>query len=160
MICKAFVFLSCPFRYRFCKSHPLSISAFFNLNQIISEFIIHRYTIMSKNKKQREGVVYSTNPDFNYEYADDTEGLEDLPKGEQKLRIHLDRLKGNKEATVIRGFVGADDTLESLGKLLKTKCGVGGSVKEGEILIQGNHRDKILQLLINEGFTQTKKAGG
>lgn len=115
---------------------------------------------MSKNKKQREGVVYSTNPDFSYDYADDTEGVEDLPKGEQKMRIHLERLKGNKEATVIRGFVGADDTLEALGKLLKTKCGVGGSVKEGEILIQGNHRDKILQLLVNEGFTQTKKAGG
>ena len=115
---------------------------------------------MSKNKKQREGVVYSTNPDFNYEYADDTEGVEDVQKNEQKLRIHLDRLKGNKEATVIRGFVGVEDTLEALGKLLKTKCGVGGSVKEGEILIQGNHRDKILQLLVNEGFTQTKKVGG
>ena len=115
---------------------------------------------MSKNKKQREGVVYSTNPDFSYEYADDTEGVEDVPKGEQKLRIHLERLKGNKEATVIRGFVGVADTLETLGKLLKTRCGVGGSVKEGEILIQGNHRDKILQLLVNEGFTQTKKAGG
>ena len=115
---------------------------------------------MSKNKKQREGVVYSTNPDFSYEYAEDTEGVEDLPRGEQKLRIHLDRLKGNKEATVVRGYVGTNDTLEALGKLLKTKCGGGGSVKEGEILIQGNHRDKILQLLVNEGFTQTKKAGG
>ncbi len=115
---------------------------------------------MSQNKKNRAGVVYSTNPDFNYDYADDTEGVEDLPKGEQKLRIHLERLKGNKEATIIRGFVGTDETVEALGKLLKTKCGGGGSVKEGEILIQGNHRDKILQLLVAEGYSNSKKAGG
>ena len=115
---------------------------------------------MSKNKKQREGVVYSTNPDFNYEYADDTEGVEDVQKNEQKLRIHLERLKGNKDATVIRGFVGTTETLEALGKLLKTKCGVGGSVKDGEVLIQGNQRDKVLQLLITEGYNQSKKAGG
>ncbi|MDZ7876560.1 MAG: translation initiation factor [Saprospiraceae bacterium] len=115
---------------------------------------------MSKNKNQRQGVVYSTNPGFNYEYADDTEGVVDLPKNEQKLRIHLERLKGNKEATVIRGFVGTDDTLAELGKFLKTKCGVGGSAKEGEVLIQGNHRDKVLQLLVADGYTNTKKAGG
>ena len=125
-----------------------------------SSFIIHHYYFMSKNKKHREGVVYSTNPDFDYEFSEDTEGVEDLPKGEQKLRIHLERLKGNKEATVIRGFVGSDMTLEALGKLLKTKCGGGGSVKEGEILIQGNHRDKVLQILVAEGYANTKKAGG
>ena len=115
---------------------------------------------MSKNKKHREGVVYSTNPDFDYEFSEDTEGVEGLSKGEQKLRIHLERLKGNKEATVIRGFMGTDTTLEALGKLLKTKCGGGGSVKEGEILIQGNHRDKVLQILVAEGYANTKKAGG
>jgi translation initiation factor 1 len=115
---------------------------------------------MSKSKSQRSGVVYSTNPDFSYTNDADTEGVQDLPKGEQKLRIHLERLKGNKEATLIRGFVGTDETLEALGKLLKTKCGGGGSVKEGEVLIQGNHRDKILQLLIAEGYTNSKKAGG
>jgi translation initiation factor 1 len=112
------------------------------------------------NKNKRIGVVYSTNPDFSYENASDTEGSQDLPKGEQKLRIHLERLKGNKEATVIRGFVGTDETLEALGKMLKTKCGVGGSVKEGEVLIQGNHRDKVLQLLAADGYSNTKKAGG
>ena len=112
------------------------------------------------SKKNRTGVVYSTNPDFEYQY-EDTEGVaEDLPKSNQKLRIHLERLKGNKEATVIRGFVGSHETLEALGKLLKTKCGVGGSVKDGEVLIQGNQRDKVLQLLITEGYAQTKKAGG
>ena len=128
-------------------------------SQIGNCCIIHHY-FMSKNKKHREGVVYSTNPDFDYEFSEDTEGVEDLPKGEQKLRIHLERLKGNKEATVIRGFVGTDTTLEALGKLLKTKCGGGGSVKEGEILIQGNHRDKVLQILVAEGYANTKKAGG
>jgi translation initiation factor 1 len=112
------------------------------------------------NKKQRAGVVYSTDPNFAYQY-DDTEGdVEDLPKAQQKLRIHLERLKGNKEATIIRGFVGTNDTLEALCKLLKTKCGGGGSAKDNEILIQGNHRDKVLQLLITEGYAQTKKAGG
>ncbi len=112
------------------------------------------------SKKIRTGVVYSTNPDFDYQY-ENTEGVaEDMPKGQQKLRIHLERLKGNKDATVIRGFVGTTETLEALGKLLKTKCGVGGSVKDGEVLIQGNQRDKVLQLLITEGYNQSKKAGG
>ncbi len=113
-----------------------------------------------KKKNTRDGIVYSTNPDFEPNLDNDTEGVEDLPKNQQKLRIHLDRLKGNKEATVVAGFVGTEGSLEALGKLLKTKCGVGGTVKEGEILIQGSHRDKVLQILIAEGFTQTKKAGG
>jgi translation initiation factor 1 len=112
-----------------------------------------------KNKNQRQGTVYSTDPDFQYHY-ENTEGVEDLPKNQQKLRLHLERLKGNKEATVVKGFIGTDETLETLAKLLKTKCGVGGTAKEGEILIQGNHRDKILQILITEGYNQTKKAGG
>lgn len=112
------------------------------------------------SKKQRTGVVYSTDPNFAYKYEETEETVDDLPKGQQKLRIHLERLKGNKEATVIRGFVGKAETLETLGKLLKTKCGVGGSAKDGEILIQGNLRDKVLQLLITEGYAQTKKAGG
>ena len=112
------------------------------------------------SKKIRTGVVYSTNPDFDYQYENTEGGVEDLPKGQQKLRIHLERLKGNKDATIIRGFVGTTETLEVLGKLLKTKCGVGGSVKDGEVLIQGNQRDKVLQLLITEGYNQSKKAGG
>ena len=112
------------------------------------------------SKKNRTGVVYSTNPDFEYQYEDTEGGAEDLSKANQKLRIHLERLKGNKEATVIRGFVGTNETLEALGKFLKSKCGVGGSVKDGEVLIQGNQRDKVLQLLMTEGYAQTKKAGG
>ena len=112
------------------------------------------------SKKKREGTVYSTDPDFEYKYEDDTEGVEDLPKNQQKLRIHLDRLKGGKEATVIRGFTGTTETVEALGKMLKVKCGVGGSVKDYEIIVQGNHRDKVLALLKAEGYTQTKIAGG
>jgi translation initiation factor 1 len=115
---------------------------------------------MSKNKKNKIGTVYSTNPDFEYQYEDSTEGVEELPKNQQKLRIHLERLKGNKEVTIISGLIGSNDTLEALGKILKTQCGVGGSVKDGEIMIQGNHRDKVLVILIKEGYTNTKKAGG
>jgi translation initiation factor 1 len=115
---------------------------------------------MSKNKNNKIGTVYSTNPDFEYQFEDATEGVEDLPKNQQKLRIHLERLKGNKEATIISGYIGKNDSLEALGKILKTKCGVGGSVKDAEIMIQGNHRDKVLDILLKEGYTNTKKAGG
>jgi translation initiation factor 1 len=123
---------------------------------------------MSKNKNARVGgVVYSTDPNFKYDTLTSLQrspfgegDMEDLPKAQQKLRIHLNRLKGNKEATVIRGWVGSDETLEALGKTLKTKCGVGGSVKDGEIMLQGDHRDKVLQYLLTEGFSDSKKAGG
>ncbi len=114
---------------------------------------------MSKNKKQRDGIVYSTNPD--HEYVFNTNILnENVENSHQKLRIHLERLKGNKEATVIRGFVGDESILEALGKTLKSKCGVGGTVKDNEILLQGNHREKVLELLLKEGYSNTKKAGG
>lgn len=113
----------------------------------------------TKNEKKRIGVVFSTNPDFAYEHEAETTP-EDLLPAQQKLRIHLERLKGNKEATIVRGFVGKTESAEALGKTLKTQCGVGGSVKEHEILLQGNHRDKVLTLLLGLGFSQTKKAGG
>lgn len=113
----------------------------------------------NKNEKKRIGVVYSTNPNFEYETEEVAEP-EDLLPAQQKLRIHLERLKGNKEATIIRGFIGKTETIEALGKTLKTQCGVGGAVKEQEILLQGNHRDKVLTLLLGLGFSQTKKSGG
>ena len=114
---------------------------------------------MKKNQtNSNNSVVYSTNPDWKPEEI--TDEIEDVPPGQQKLRIHLERLKGNKIASVVRGFVGKEDTIESIGKMLKTKCGVGGTVKDNEIILQGDLRDKILKLLVDECFTQTKKAGG
>ena len=93
-------------------------------------------------KKQRLNVVYSTNPNFNFEY-DLEEQVETLPKVQQKLYVSIDRKqRAGKEVTLIEGFIGSEDDLKELGKWLKSKCGVGGSVKDGEILIQGNFRDK------------------
>ncbi len=115
---------------------------------------------MSKKNKKWVNVVYSTNPDFQYEQEPE-EQLDTLEKNQQKLYVSIDRKqRAGKEVTLIEGFVGVEDDLKELGKLIKTKCGVGGTVKENEILIQGNFKDKIFDILIREGFTQTKKKGG
>ena len=111
-----------------------------------------------KNKKNREGVVYSTSNDFSYDYTQNDE-RDTLPPDEQELKIWLDRKGGNKVVSLIKGFVGTDDDLKALGKSLKSKCGVGGTAKEGEIQIQGDHRDKLLQILTKAGY-KAKKAGG
>ncbi len=116
---------------------------------------------MSKTRiDDKFGFVFSTDPDFNFT-PDEEEQVEDLPSDKQPLKIWIDRKKRKgKEVTLITGFVGRDDSLKELAKALKTKCGVGGSVKDGEILLQGNHREKVLAYLLEKGFTKTKKAGG
>ena len=106
--------------------------------------------------KDRLNVVYSTNPDFNY-ITDVEEEIETLDKSKQKLRVTIEKKgRGGKTVTVITGFVGNENDLKTLGKLLKTKCGVGGSVKEGEILIQGELKQRVIEILKTDGYTQTK----
>lgn len=113
---------------------------------------------MGKNKKKKIDVVYSTNPDFNFDYEE--EEMETLEPSEQKLKVLIDRKqRKGKEVTLIEGFVGSAEDLKDLAKMLKQKCGVGGSAKDGVILIQGNHRDKIMDILNNEGY-QVKRVGG
>ena len=111
-------------------------------------------------KKNKSGVVYSTDPNFKFEYEQEAEP-ETLSPERQELRIWLDRKnRGGKEVTLIKGFIGTAADLESLGKVLKSKCGTGGSAKEAEIIVQGDNRDKVLDLLLKMGYSRTKKAGG
>ncbi len=111
----------------------------------------------NKNRKNRIDVVYSTNPDFEYNY-DEEEEQETVEPSKQNLKVYLDTKakKKGKQATLISGFVGYEEDLKGLGKLLKTKCAVGGSVKDGEIIIQGDFRDKIVQILTSEGYKAKK----
>ena len=110
-------------------------------------------------RKSRDNrVVFSTNP--NFEYQGEKEEKETLPPNQQELKVFLDRKnRGGKTATIVKGFVGAEDDINSLGKELKSACGVGGSVKEGEIIIQGEKRDKVMALLEKKGY-KTKRVGG
>lgn len=106
--------------------------------------------------KDRLGVMYSTNPNFQYDTGEEEEE-ETLPKEKQQLRISLDkRNRGGKMVTLVTGFVGKTVDLEALGKFLKVKCGVGGSAKEGEIIVQGDFRSKILEILQKEGYTKSR----
>ena len=117
---------------------------------------------MKPNKKSLSdlgGIMYSTDPTFSYD-AEDAAPEEKIPANQQNLRVTLDRKnRGGKAVTLITGFRMGDEEIEKLGKQLKTKCGVGGSAKDGEILIQGDFRDKIVDILQKEGF-KVKKAGG
>lgn len=115
---------------------------------------------MSKKNKNQSGIVYSTDPDFQFPREEEDEAVL-LPPNQQQLRISLDRKqRGGKEVTLVTGFIGPKEDLERLGKLLKTRCGVGGAVKDGEILIQGDHRERVMQLLKQEGYVHSKRSGG
>lgn len=114
---------------------------------------------MSKKDKTRVNVVYSTNPNFNFE--EESDEIETLDNQHQQLKVCIDRKqRKGKSVTIISGFLGSDEDMQNLAKTLKTKCGVGGNVKDGEILIQGELKDKVYDLLINLGYTKTKKIGG
>ncbi|WP_373512250.1 translation initiation factor [Persicitalea sp.] len=110
------------------------------------------------SKKNRSGVVYSTDPNFDYQTNEDDEP-DTLPPAQQDLRVWLDRKGGGKVVTLVKGFVGTLADMEALGKQLKTACGSGGTAKDYEILIQGDHRDKVVAWLVGEGY-KAKKAGG
>lgn len=113
---------------------------------------------MSKRKPNSSGIVYSTDPDFRME--EDLPREETLASRQQKLRIKLDtKQRAGKAVTLVEGFLGTTTDLEELGKKLKAHCGTGGSVKDGLILVQGDHRDKILQWLLKNDYSQSKKAG-
>ena len=116
---------------------------------------------MAKKKKlgleDLGGFVFSTNDDFE---LDNDDSNETLAPSEQRLEAHFsNKGRGGKTVTVVKGFVGADEDLKALGKILKKKCGVGGAVKEGEIIIQGNYRDKVMEILKKEGYN-VKRVGG
>ncbi|MCK4747167.1 MAG: translation initiation factor [Bacteroidales bacterium] len=114
---------------------------------------------MENDWKKRLGVVYSTNPDFDFN-AEKKEETETLSPGEQTLFVRLDRKnRKGKTVTLVEGFVGTGDDLKDLGKELKSNCGVGGSAKDGEILLQGDFRERVVTMLQKRGY-KVKKSGG
>ena len=118
--------------------------------------LIPQETMKNNDWKERLNVVYSTNPNFQY-ITDEKEEFDTLPKQQQKLRVSIEKNhRGGKTVTIVKNFIGTDEDIKELGRLLKTKCGVGGSVKDGEILVQGEFKEKIIDLLKKEGYTQTK----
>lgn len=114
---------------------------------------------MAKKKQEKVNVVYSTNPNFEFSFESNEE-QETLAPNQQDLRVQIDRKqRKGKEVTLVTGFIGTSEDLENLGKMLKQKCGVGGAVKDGEIMIQGNQLQKVMDLLIQQNY-RVKKIGG
>lgn len=119
--------------------------------------IIKVKTMSKKNKTDKNGFVFSTDPNFRFE-DEEQEVKETLIPAQQKLRVRLEtKHRGGKTVTILQSFIGKAEDLEDLGKKLKNYCGTGGSVKDGEVIIQGDQRDKILQWLQKNGYTQSKK---
>ena len=112
---------------------------------------------MKKNKNNRKGMIYSTNPNFEFEY--DNEEMDTLENNQQNLKVCIDKHRAGKIAVILKGFVGNTDDLKALSKILKARCGVGGSTKNGEIIIQGDIRDKVMDILAKEGYNY-KRVGG
>lgn len=112
---------------------------------------------MRKNKKTKKGIIYSTNPDFEYEHENKETKI--LHASEQNLKVCIDKHRAGKIVVIIKNFVGTIEALKALGKMLKVTCGVGGSVKNGEIIIQGNIREKVIEILEKEGYNY-KRLGG
>ena len=112
-----------------------------------------------KNKSDKNGFVYSTDPNFQFQHEDEQQAAT-LPPAQQKLRVRLDtKQRGGKTVTLVDGFVGTDDDLQELGKKLKNVCGTGGSAKDNEVIVQGDQRDKVLQWLLKNGYKNAKRVG-
>ena len=109
-----------------------------------------------KNKPDTRGFVYSTDPNFSFE--EEQSNVETLPQGQQKLKVRLDtKHRAGKAVTLVNGFIGKEEDLQELGKKLKSFCGTGGSAKDGEIIVQGDQREKVMQWLVKNGFKNSKK---
>lgn len=109
-----------------------------------------------KNRADSRGFVYSTDPDFSFKHEE--EQTETLLPAQQKLKVRLDtKHRAGKAVTLVEGFIGKEDALEELGKKLKNFCGTGGSAKDGEIIVQGDQREKVMQWLLKNGYTNSKK---
>ena len=115
---------------------------------------------MAKQRKNLEGVMFSTNPDFQFQDAEENSEQQSIPNNQQDLRVSLDKKqRKGKKVTLVTGFVGNQEDLDKLGKLLKSKCGVGGTCKDGEIMIQGDFVDKTIAILIEQGYKVKRKGG-
>lgn len=113
---------------------------------------------MSKKKPDNKGFVYSTDPNFRFE--EEKKEIETLLPSQQKLKIRLDtKRRAGKAVTLVEGFTGRDEDLEELGKELKAFCGTGGSAKDGEIIVQGDHREKLVQWFAKNGYSNIRKIG-
>ena len=112
---------------------------------------------MTKRKNNINEIIYSTNSDFEFEH--DTIKHEKIDVEEQNLKVHIEKRKSGKISVIVKNFIGENQDLKMLGKILKIKCGVGGSVKNGEIIIQGNIRDKVIKILDQIGYNSTKVGG-